>query len=193
LGELKVADIALRDPTLLGNSRALIPELSTAGKRGADLVKAELALDRTIVDMVTRNPAATVRLIPFAGLAPDNKLNLERLTLTPLLEDDDEFFFDVLGARIDQATGLLVDSAPPFKLYQSNPNQLQRGLDPLGPDAYEDRWYPLPRIKGQKCVANKFGVVSRECVVQPFDSRLRGGEVGNWPRAPKLRRSPRLK
>ena len=59
-------------------------------------------------------------LIPFAGLTPDNKLNLERLTLTPLLEDDDEFFFDVLGARIDQATGLLVDSAPPFKLYRSS-------------------------------------------------------------------------
>jgi 5-methylthioadenosine/S-adenosylhomocysteine deaminase len=306
LGEIKVADIALRDPTLLGNSRALIPELSTTGKRGAALDQAELALDRRIVDMVTRNPAVTVRwqdevgsiepgkaadlfvitqprppsraglppspyrslidategdvrlvlvrgdpvvgdvaimqqlkpgqtenigsscgcfqkaigvtsnaipqgdetladiqqalntglialggdnpppgggpadltntysylkqqfilpfpmtdaqflefvLIPFAGLTPDNKLNLERLTLTPLLEDDDEFFFDVLGARIDQATGLLVDSAPPFRLYRSNPNQSQGGLDPFAPDTYEDRWYPLPRINGKKCVA----------------------------------------
>jgi 5-methylthioadenosine/S-adenosylhomocysteine deaminase len=298
LGELKAADIALRDPTMLGKSRILIPELSTAGKRGLALVQAELALDRTIVDMVTRNPAATIRwqgevgsiepgkaadlfvitqprppsrdglppspyrslidaterdvrlvlvggdpvvgdialmqrlkpgqaetigsscgcfqraisvtktgipkgdetlvaiqqalntglialggdnpppgggpadlantysylkqhftlpfpmtdaqflqlvLIPFAGLTPDNKLNLEQLTLTPLLEVDDEFFFDVLGAQIDPATGLLVDSTPPFRLYRSNPNQLQGGLDPFAPDDYEDRWYLLSR------------------------------------------------
>ena len=59
----------------------------------------------------------------------------------------------MLGERIDQATGLLVDSAPPFKLYPSNPNQLQGGIDPFAPDAYEDRWYPLPRINGKKCVA----------------------------------------
>ena len=296
LGELKVADIALRDPTLLGNSRSLIPEFSTAGKHGEDLRAAEIALDRRIVDMVTRNPAAAVRwqndvgsieagktadlfiitppdrssqrqmpsspyrtlidaterdvrlvlvggnplvgdadimqqlkpgtretiqsdcacfqkaisiprssvakgnetladiqqllndglvalggdhpppgggpanlsntysylkqhftlpfpmtdaqfeqlvLIPFAGLSLDNKLNLERLTLTPLLEADDEFFFAVLGARLDSSTGLLIDATPPFMLYRSNTNQLQGGHDPFDPAAYEERWYPL--------------------------------------------------
>jgi 5-methylthioadenosine/S-adenosylhomocysteine deaminase len=61
LGELKVADIALRDPNLLGNSRALAPEFSTTGKHGEALAEAERSLDRELVDMVTRNPAATVR------------------------------------------------------------------------------------------------------------------------------------
>jgi cytosine/adenosine deaminase-related metal-dependent hydrolase len=299
LGELKVADIALRDPALLGGSRALVAELSTAGKRDDDAQDAERALDREIVDMVTRNPATTVRwqdevgsiepgktadlfvitppggrprnglpaspyrslidaterdvhlvivggdplvgdvdlmqqlkpgateiidsscacyqkaisatkagvpkgdetlaaiqqalntglialggdhppagggpasltntysylrqhftlpfpmddtqfvqfvLIPVAGLTPDNRLNLERLTLTPILEGDDEFFFDVLGARIDPATGVLIDATPPFLLYRSNPNQLQGKYDPFAPTAYEDRWYPLGHI-----------------------------------------------
>jgi 5-methylthioadenosine/S-adenosylhomocysteine deaminase len=61
LGELKIADIALRDPTLLGSSRDLMPEFSTTGKRRGDIEDAERALDREIVDMVTRNPATTVR------------------------------------------------------------------------------------------------------------------------------------
>jgi len=297
LGGLKIADIALRDPTLLGSSRSLIPELSTAGKHGQRLNDAELALDRLLVDMVTRNPAASVRwddqagsieagkaadllvitrpsgrtrnqfpsspyrdlidateadvqlvmvggdplvgdkgilqtlkpngyetiqsscacyrkaisvtkagvpkgeetladiqqvlnaalialggdspppgggpadiantysylkehfilpfpmtdeqfvqleIIPIAGLAQVGKLNLERLTLTPLLESDDEFFYDVLGARVDPTTGLLDDSTPPFMLYKSNENQLQDGVDPFAPANFEDRWYRLP-------------------------------------------------
>jgi 5-methylthioadenosine/S-adenosylhomocysteine deaminase len=295
LGELKVADIALRDPSLLGNSRSLIPELSVIGKQGQEAALAEIALDRLLVDMVTRNPAMTVRwqdevgsietgkvadlfiitepaarareglpsspyrslidaterdvrlvlvggdplvgdielmqrlkpdqyeiinsdcacyqkalvagkvgipkgdetladiqqklneglvalggdnppagggpanpsntysylkqhftlpfpmtdaqfmqlvLIPFAGTAGGN-LNLERLTLTPLLQDEDEFFFDLLGIRTNLATGLLADPTPPFMLYRSNPNQEQNGIDPYEAAAYEDRWYPL--------------------------------------------------
>jgi hypothetical protein len=297
LGELKVADIALRDPRLLGNSRSLKPEFSTTGKHGEALAEAERALDRELIDMVTRNPAVTVHwqnevgsiepgktadlfvitqpnrqprdgipsspyrslidaterdvqlvmvggdplvgnvalmqllkpgqaelirsscacyqkaitvtkpgipkgdetladiqqaldtgltalggdhpppgggpagltntygylkqhftlpfpmtdpqftqlvLIPIAGLAPGDKLNLERLTLTPLLENDDEFFFDVLGARISSMTGLLTDATPPFLLYPSNANQLQGGDNPFAPGDYEDRWYRLP-------------------------------------------------
>jgi 5-methylthioadenosine/S-adenosylhomocysteine deaminase len=296
LGELKIADIALRDPNLLGGSRALITELSTTGKQGDALADAERALDQLLVDMVTRNPAAAVRwqdevgsiepgktadlflitqpdrnrrddippspyrslidaterdvrlvivggdplvgnvelmqqlkpdqaeviqsscscyqkaitvaksgipkgdetlsdiqqalntglialggdlpppgggpanltntysylkqhfilpfpmtdaqftqlvLIPVAGLAPGNKLNLERLTLTPLLENDDELFFDVLGARVNSSTGLLADPTPPFMLYLSNINQLQAGDNPFAPDEYENRWYSL--------------------------------------------------
>ena len=300
LGELKIADIALRDPNLLGDSRALISELSITGKQGEALAEAERALDQKLVDMVTRNPAATVRwqdevgsievgktadlfiitqpsehlsdglpsspyrslidaterdvrlvivggdplvgdvdlmqqlkpgqgeviqsscscyqkaitvtkpgiakgnetlsdiqqalntglialggdhptpgggpanltntysylkqhfplpfpmtdaqftqlvLIPIAGLAPGNKVNLERLTLTPLLVDDDELFFDVLGARISRTTGLLIDATPPFLLYPSNINQLQDGDNPFAPDDYENRWYHLPRAQ----------------------------------------------
>jgi hypothetical protein len=84
-------------------------------------------------------------LIPIAGIAPGNKLNLERLTLTPLLEDDDELFFDVLGGRISSSTGQLLDPTPPFMLYPSNINQLQGGDNPFAPDDYENRWYNLPR------------------------------------------------
>jgi len=82
-------------------------------------------------------------LIPFAGTVGGN-LNLERLMLTPLLQDEDEFFFDVLGVRISPTTGLLGDPSPPFMLYRSNPNQEQNGVNSYATEAYEDRWYPLP-------------------------------------------------
>ena len=52
LGELKVADIALRDGRVLGSSRSLVPRFSH--RRGS------LRLDRALVDMVTRNPALTL-------------------------------------------------------------------------------------------------------------------------------------
>jgi 5-methylthioadenosine/S-adenosylhomocysteine deaminase len=293
LGELKVADIALRDPLGLGKSRSLVLSLSIDGKQGRDRAQAELALDRLLVDMVTCNPAKTLRwqnqvgsieagkvadlfvitkpshvrgpdlppspyrslidaterdvrlvlvggdplegdqalvdqlkpgqgeailstcdgyqkavvvtkarvpkgdetfatiekmlndglvalggdnpppgggpadllntysylkqhftlpfpmtdaqfmqlvLIPEAGTV-GGKLNLERLTLTPLFTIDDEFFFDLLGDRINPATGLLDDPTPPFKLYLSNENQLENGVNPFAPEAFEDRWY----------------------------------------------------
>jgi hypothetical protein len=79
-------------------------------------------------------------LIPTAGTV-GGKLNLERLTLAPLLTGEDEFFFDVLGDRVDAATGLLDDPAPPFKLYLSNENQLENGVNPFASEAFEDRWY----------------------------------------------------
>jgi hypothetical protein len=82
-------------------------------------------------------------LIPFAGTV-EGKLNLERLMLTPLLQDEDEFFFDVLGVRINPATGLLDDPSPPFMLYPVNPNPGQNGVNAYAPEADEDRWYPLP-------------------------------------------------
>ena len=79
-------------------------------------------------------------LIPTAGIV-GSKLNLERLELAPLFTAEDEFFFDVLGDRVNPATGLLDDPTPPFKLYLSNENQLENGVDPFAPEAFEDRWY----------------------------------------------------
>ena len=79
-------------------------------------------------------------LVPEAGTV-GGKLNLERLTLTPLFTIDDEFFFDVLGDRINPATGLLDDPRPLFKLYLSNENQLENGVNPFAPETFEDRWY----------------------------------------------------
>jgi 5-methylthioadenosine/S-adenosylhomocysteine deaminase len=307
LGELKVADIALRDPALLGASRHLVPHLSVGGEHDRDAENAERALDRLLVDMVTRNPAWTlrwqdevgsigpgktadllvitkparppraglpnspyrnlidaterdVRLVmvggdplvadpevmarlkpgdfeaiasscecyqkavdvtktgipkgdqtlaliekslddalvalggdhPPAGGGPADltntysfakqhftlpfpmtdaqflqfviiptaqlvggKINLERLTLAPLLTDEDDFFFDVLGAKINPATGLLDDPSPPFLIYRSNANQVQNGADPFAPEAFEDRWYPLAKRgheAGEMCV-----------------------------------------
>jgi 5-methylthioadenosine/S-adenosylhomocysteine deaminase len=299
LGELKVADIALRDSALLGASRALMPALSVEGASYEEAQEAERALDRLLVDMVTRNPAETVRwqdevgsiepgkiadlfviteparavraglpsspyrslidaterdvrlvlvggiplvgdldlierlkprhhetiastcgcyvkaidvtkpglpkgdqtlaliqqllesglvalggdnppagggpsatsntysylknnftlpfpmtdaqfmqfvLIPTAGTV-QGRLNLERLTLSPLLEDEDEFFFDVMGVRTDPA-GLFDDPMPPFKLYRSNSNQEQAGVNPFASDVFEDRWYPLRLSEG---------------------------------------------
>jgi cytosine/adenosine deaminase-related metal-dependent hydrolase len=61
LDELKVANVALRDARLLGSSRELVPEFSLAGTRGPERQEAEAALDRWLVDMVTRNPAQTLR------------------------------------------------------------------------------------------------------------------------------------
>jgi len=61
LDELKIADLALRDPRLLGNDRELIPEFSITGKTAESVENAELALDRQLVRMVTTNPARTLR------------------------------------------------------------------------------------------------------------------------------------
>jgi hypothetical protein len=82
-------------------------------------------------------------LIPTAGTV-GGKLNAERLTLPPLLVQDDDFFFDVLGMR-STASGLIDDPTPPFHLYQSNANQAQNGIDPFSPRAFEDRWYRLSK------------------------------------------------
>jgi cytosine/adenosine deaminase-related metal-dependent hydrolase len=66
LTELKVADRALRDAWLLGDRRALMPEL-TAGDVDDDDGDAERALDRLLVEMVTINPAMTVRWDDHVG------------------------------------------------------------------------------------------------------------------------------
>jgi len=61
LDELKIADIALRDPRLLGAYRDLIPTLSTVGKSDDQREDAEIELDKLLVAMVTTNPAKTLR------------------------------------------------------------------------------------------------------------------------------------
>jgi 5-methylthioadenosine/S-adenosylhomocysteine deaminase len=67
LHELKVADDALRDPRLLGGSRDEVPAYALAGKSPAQRLLAEAALDRALVDMVTRNPAITLRWYDQVG------------------------------------------------------------------------------------------------------------------------------
>jgi 5-methylthioadenosine/S-adenosylhomocysteine deaminase len=67
LDELKVADIALRDPRLLGGSRREVPAFAVDGKAGADRQLADETLDRALVDMVTRNPALSLRWYDKVG------------------------------------------------------------------------------------------------------------------------------
>ena len=56
LGELKVADRALRDRRLLGRDRSLVPRLAD-----------ERRLDRALVDMAIRNPARTLHGERYVG------------------------------------------------------------------------------------------------------------------------------
>jgi hypothetical protein len=293
LDELKVADIALRDARVLGGDRDLVPELAITGKSGSALGAAETALDRTLVEMVTRNPARTLRWTPYVGsvepgkradllvitkaddaaarglpdspyralidateqdvrmvlvggdplagdvgvmqalkpgdyetvssaagcfskavdvtdpsvpqgtqtfadiqdqlrnaltamggdapppgggpapltntysylkaripgagalsdaqftlalasqfgLTPDGLLNMEATQLSPLLLEDDDFFFHLLGGDVDPATGLIADDTPPFKLYPSNFNQAAAGGDPFSAPDFRDRFF----------------------------------------------------
>jgi 5-methylthioadenosine/S-adenosylhomocysteine deaminase len=61
LDELKIADIALRDSRLLGLDRDIVPNFSIKGKTDDARRLAEIALDKQLVEMVTSNPAKTLR------------------------------------------------------------------------------------------------------------------------------------
>jgi 5-methylthioadenosine/S-adenosylhomocysteine deaminase len=74
LHELKVADIALRDVRLLGASREEVPAFAIDGKDGHERQEAEAALDRELVDMVTRDPALTLRWYDKVGSIEAGKL-----------------------------------------------------------------------------------------------------------------------
>jgi 5-methylthioadenosine/S-adenosylhomocysteine deaminase len=74
LHELKVADVAMRDARILGGSRDEVPALSIDGKQGQERQLAEEALDQTLVDMVTRNPALTLRLYDSLGSVEPGKV-----------------------------------------------------------------------------------------------------------------------
>src|SRR5262249_38240004 len=74
LDELKVADIALRDPRVLGAERDLLPTLAVTGKSGDAREAAEAALDQALVEMVTTNPAQTLRWSQDLGSIEPGKL-----------------------------------------------------------------------------------------------------------------------
>jgi 5-methylthioadenosine/S-adenosylhomocysteine deaminase len=74
LHELKVADVALRDHRVLGDDRDTVPMFATAGKTGAARQLAEQALDRALVDMITRNPALALRWYDKVGSIEAGKI-----------------------------------------------------------------------------------------------------------------------
>ena len=295
LDELKIADIALRDPRLLGLDRDLVPSLSVDGKTGDARRDAEIALDKVLVQMVTNNPAQTLRwnqyvgsveagkfadlivisksdrasakgipdspyrslidateedvrlvlvngeprsgdvkvmaalkpgnyevisstcanfskaidttnpalpkgsetfaylnqtltaalsalggdnpptgggtaddsntysylkanipgaagltdsqfryeLTLFAGLDPRGRLNLEGIQLSPVLVEDDHFYFHLIGGDVSEGTGLVFDANPPFGLYPTNLNQKQVQGNPFDRDDYCNRYFGL--------------------------------------------------
>jgi 5-methylthioadenosine/S-adenosylhomocysteine deaminase len=295
LDELKIADITLRDPRLLGADRDLIPSLSITGKAGSAREEAEIALDKLLVEMVTVNPAKTLRwthevgsiepgkfadlvlitkpdhtsapylpnspyrnlidateeevrlvlvngeplagdveimnrlkpadfevitssggcfqkaidvtnpsapqgtetfeqmqtalrdalkamggdnppagggpaddsntfsylkahipgasvltdaqlrqeLTFFFGLAPNGRLNMEGVQLSPVLIEDDDFYFHLLGSEVSPITGLIADDTPPFGLYLANFNQIQPLGNPFAASYYRDRYFHL--------------------------------------------------
>jgi 5-methylthioadenosine/S-adenosylhomocysteine deaminase len=295
LDELKIADIALRDPRLLGVDRDLIPTLSITGKAGSAREEAEIALDKLLVEMVTTNPATTLRwaqevgsiepgkfadlilitkpshrsaaylpnspyrnlidateedvrlvlvngeplagdvaimnklkpadyevitsnggcfqkaidvtnpsapqgtgtfaeiqtalrdalnamggdnppagggpaddsntysylkahipgasaltdaqfrqvLTRFFGLAANGRLNMEGVELSPVLIEDDDFYFHLLGGEVSPITGLIADDTPPFGLYLANFNQIQPLGNPFAVNDYRDRYFNL--------------------------------------------------
>jgi cytosine/adenosine deaminase-related metal-dependent hydrolase len=65
LSELKVADVALHDRRVLGTFRAQVPALAS-----------EQALDRLLVDMVTTNPAQTLRWPEVGSIEPGKHADL---------------------------------------------------------------------------------------------------------------------
>ena len=293
LDELKIADITLRDPRLLGADRDLIPSLRITGKLGDARETAEIALDRLLVQMVTTNPATTIRwsnevgsiesgkfadlmvitkpnradaqglpdspyrnlidatekdvrlvlvngeplsgdvslmaalkpsdyetitsvhgcfqkaidvtnpavlmgtetfadirkalgdalnalggdnppagggpadnsntysylkahipgasvltdaqlrqyLTFYFGLAPNGRLNVEGIQLSPVLIEDDDFYFHLLGGEVLPDSGLIADTTPPFGLYLANFNQIQPLGNSFTSNAYRDRYY----------------------------------------------------
>jgi cytosine/adenosine deaminase-related metal-dependent hydrolase len=116
LRELKVADIALRDPRLLGGAREQIPELAIEGKEGLERQRAEEALDRAVVDMVTRNPALTLRWYDRLGSVEQGKiadlLLLRRPPQSPALGLPPTVYRDLIDATEREVELVLVGGDP---------------------------------------------------------------------------------
>jgi 5-methylthioadenosine/S-adenosylhomocysteine deaminase len=68
------------------------------------------------------------------------RLNLEAISLGPLLTDDDQFFFDIVSG-LRRRDGVPADRSPPFHLYPANFNQIGRHGNPFSRRAFVDRWY----------------------------------------------------
>lgn len=109
LGELKVADVALRDPRVLGGERFLVPgHVATPDE--------ERALDRTLVEMATRNPARTVRAFDRIGSVEAGKLAdllvIRRPAASPTGGMPDSPYRSLLDATERDVRLVLVGGAP---------------------------------------------------------------------------------
>lgn len=116
LQELKIADVALRDERVLGGSRELVPAFSLAGKDGLERQRVEGALDRALVDMVTRNPALTLRWDDRLGSVEAGKiadlLLLRRPAQEPALGLPPTVYRDLIDATEADVELVLVGGDP---------------------------------------------------------------------------------
>ena len=116
LQELKIADVALRDERALGSSRELVPACSLEGKQGLERQLAEAALDRALVDMVTRNPALTLRWDDRLGSVEAGKiadlLLLRRPPQTPARGLPPTVYRDLIDATEREVELVLVGGDP---------------------------------------------------------------------------------
>jgi len=76
----------------------------------------------------------------FFGLAPNGRLNIEAIQLAPVLVEDDDFYFHLLGAEVF-GSGLIADETPPFMLYPANFNQIQPLGNPFAAPSYRNRYF----------------------------------------------------
>ncbi len=65
---------------------------------------------------------------------------MEGLQLSPVLVEDDDFYFHLLGGEVF-ASGLIADTTPPFGLYLANFNHVQLLGNPFIASGYRDRFY----------------------------------------------------
>ena len=77
----------------------------------------------------------------FVGLDSQGRLNLEAIQLSPLLVEDDDFYFHLLGGDIFTESGLIADITPPYRLYRANLNHLQSFGNPFAAADYRDRYF----------------------------------------------------
>ena len=66
---------------------------------------------------------------------------MEAIQLSPVLVEDDDFYFHLMGAEVSNGTGLIADNTPPFKLYPANFNHVQPLGNPFVAPDYRDRYY----------------------------------------------------
>jgi 5-methylthioadenosine/S-adenosylhomocysteine deaminase len=71
----------------------------------------------------------------------DGKVNLEAIALPPLFMIDDHWWFATLASVRDPATGLTLDTAPPYAAYASNANHVTPWGNPFAATLFHDRWY----------------------------------------------------
>jgi cytosine/adenosine deaminase-related metal-dependent hydrolase len=116
LHELKVADVALRDDRILGKSRDEVPAFALGGKDGHERQLAEDALDRTLVDMVTRNPALAVRWYDKVGSIEVGKfadlLLIRRPPQSPPLGVPPTVYRDLIDATEQEVELVMVGGEP---------------------------------------------------------------------------------